>query len=437
MMEDIQEFISVILPTIAESIMAFYLFGSLLTRRPHLQKSRLVFLVPILLNAVLIHFAVGANPIVKLLLFISILLVLMLILFKENFLILSFFAVLLEYILIMTDLFVGNFISLLASSSALNIGNSDLIVFLAKFLNLAFIWVIIRIFKPLDLNIDKKYWLYLNIITITFMVISVCYVALYPTLELTRSKKILFLILTMSFFIVSCLVIYFFILICRFFQKERNHYITQLTNSALQQQLMLQESMAESTKKFRHDFKSNLQTLSYFMETAQYDNAKKYLDELCSSFSHYPSLFNSGNSVLDAVLNCKVISAEKHGIRLNADIRDLPSLELAYTDFATILSNLLDNAIEACIPLPEEKRIVTLKILPVKNYVNIILQNKYVHTLKTEKSFFATTKSDHGSHGYGLKLVQDAVRRSSGYFTCSAENQEFTASVLLPLTQNP
>lgn len=418
-----------------ESIIAFYLFGNLLKPRFHFKKTWPALLMPIVGYSILIWVISSWNPIFKLALFAVFLLVVNLLYFKGHFLILCFFTLLLQYELIMTDMLLGNLFAILLSNEASGIFNANLfITAAAKLVNLLFAWIIVKVFRPLDFNIPKKYWLFLNVITLTFIVIAVCFIMIYPSLEIDIGKSSSFFILSLCFFLVSCLVFYFFTVICQFFQNERHYYITQLTNSALQQQIMLQESMTESTKKFRHDIKNNLMNISYLLAEEKYEDSKKYVDELCSQFEQINAICNSGNSVIDAIISCKAIAAEKNNIRLDLDIQKLPSLQISYTDLASILSNLLDNAIEASQSLnDDEDKKISIRIFPFKSYVNIILKNNYQHTLQTFNDAFITTKEDKSLHGYGLKSIQEAVGRNGGHFNCTAEDNEFTANVLLSI----
>lgn len=119
--------------------------------------------------------------------------------------------------------------------------------------------------------------------------------------------------------------------------------------------------------------------------------------------------------------------AENSGITfiINAEIPE--NCKIASEHFASILGNLLDNALEASVD--EEKPFIEVKIKQVENFLVISISNKCT---KTEISL-ETTKSDKKLHGIGLHSVRHIIRHYNGEFSVVHKNNVFNANVMIPM----
>lgn len=131
--------------------------------------------------------------------------------------------------------------------------------------------------------------------------------------------------------------------------QSREHII------ALNQQLQLQEKSIESIcelyntqRKNVHDFRAHINTLTALLKSHDYSSAENYLSSISNQQSERLFLVNSHNTILDALFNTKVAEAIHLGIDVDFDVNDLSMLPLDSTDMIVLLSNLIDNAIEAC-----------------------------------------------------------------------------------------
>lgn len=82
-----------------------------------------------------------------------------------------------------------------------------------------------------------------------------------------------------------------------------------------------------------------------------------------------------GNMMTDAILNSKITMALKQKIDLNCDAFLPEKLFITDTDLCTLLGNILDNALESCEKLPEEKRFIRIYLAMVKEEFYLSVQN--------------------------------------------------------------
>ena len=117
--------------------------------------------------------------------------------------------------------------------------------------------------------------------------------------------------------------------------------------------------------------------------------------------------------MVDAILNSKLTLARRQAVAVNCKVKVPERLSVEDVDLCVILGNLLDNALEACAQL----------------YLSV--QNAAKEEPDFEARNYITRKR--GNHGLGMKRVQTAVKKYSGYLHLANEPGIFAAEVTMPL----
>ncbi|MGN1482121.1 sensor histidine kinase, partial [Porcipelethomonas sp.] len=206
----------------------------------------------------------------------------------------------------------------------------------------------------------------------------------------------------------------------------------ELKLTALKKQ-MLEKSMSETEqtfmlwKKSMHDYKHNIANLMSLANNNDIEGIKQYLQSENKLLSKKLFYYKTGNDTVDTILNIKQRAAESKGITfiITAKIPDNCIVKSAH--FASILGNLLDNAIEASID--EESPFVEVKIKPVKSYLMIVVSNKCTKSNVELK----TTKSDKQLHGIGINSVKQTVKSYKGTFVTDHTDGIFNAEIMIPM----
>ncbi|MBQ8235750.1 MAG: ATP-binding protein, partial [Clostridia bacterium] len=100
-------------------------------------------------------------------------------------------------------------------------------------------------------------------------------------------------------------------------------------------------------------------------------------------------------------------------------------------DFAIIIGNLLDNAIEATAKIKEPKsKTIEVFIEATNHHVLISITNPVDKDINVHQ--IDTTKKDQKNHGFGLLSVRKIVDRYKGSFILKCQDGIFEASVMLP-----
>ena len=109
-------------------------------------------------------------------------------------------------------------------------------------------------------------------------------------------------------------------------------------------------------RKMTYDYRAQLSTLSELLEQGNMVEAKSFLSEMKDHQSERILLINTHNAAIDAVLNQKGYTAQRQEIDMRFRVNDLSALKLPRVDVTIVLANLLDNALEACIQMPQTER---------------------------------------------------------------------------------
>ena len=106
-----------------------------------------------------------------------------------------------------------------------------------------------------------------------------------------------------------------------------------------------------------HEFKHQLQVIGDLLRDGNTREAQDYVTQLQGQQTSRIFAANTGNTIVDAILNEKYQRARENGIDVSYKVNDLSDLKLSTDALVVLLSNLLENAIEACCRLPEDRQI--------------------------------------------------------------------------------
>ena len=192
------------------------------------------------------------------------------------------------------------------------------------------------------------------------------------------------------------------------------------------------DNMYRQMRGWRHDYRNHIQVMKAYAAAGDMDALRTYLDSLEQDLLTVDTVIKTGNRMTDAILNSKISIARARRIEVLADASIPVELGLSEIDLCIIIGNLFDNAIEASMTLPEDKRLIRV-YMEVKNtqlyisFTNFTAQGKQTKIGKR----FASTKGE--GHGLGLLRMDNIVERLGGYLNRNSEDGAFTTEILLPV----
>lgn len=191
------------------------------------------------------------------------------------------------------------------------------------------------------------------------------------------------------------------------------------------------DNMYRQMRGWRHDYRNHIQAMKAYAAQGDLESVKKYLDELDADLTTVDTVIKTGNPMTDAILNSKISLAKSRGIRVIADAHIPVKLKISEIDLCCIIGNLFDNAIEASVKLPEERRLIHV-YMDMKNTQLYISFTNYTAGPKLKKldGRFASTKGS--GHGFGLVRIDAIIERLGGYISRNSEDGAFTTELLVP-----
>lgn len=217
----------------------------------------------------------------------------------------------------------------------------------------------------------------------------------------------------------------------RFLEKLIDKRIAAYQSDLLATHYAEVENMYRQARGWRHDYRNHIQVLSGYAQMGDLESLKAYLKELSIDLESVDTVLKTGNKMADVILNSKISLARSRDIKVDADAHVPVSLNISEVDMCIIVGNLFDNAIEACMQLPKEERMIRV-YMDIKNtqlymsFTNTTAQKKQ----KKDGGRFRSTKGE--GHGYGLVRIDTIVERYQGYLRRNSEDGAFTTEILLP-----
>ena len=213
-------------------------------------------------------------------------------------------------------------------------------------------------------------------------------------------------------------------------QKEREKELLQIQLAQQQNEMRQLEHQYQEICVLRHDFKNSIDCIARMIQQNKREDALHYAEQLKKrKIGNIQTHIECSSSVINAVLNSKFSDAHDKDIATSFKmVVQIPeSLEF---DISIILSNLLDNAIEACCKNDAASRIV-LSITKNNAYYQLLIKNTIVDSVLEWNKSLKTIKAGKNEHGWGMKSIFDIVEKHQGMIEIFEENGEFCVCTLL------
>ena len=205
----------------------------------------------------------------------------------------------------------------------------------------------------------------------------------------------------------------------------------QLALQALERQKEAQyhfsQELIDSINIKSHDLKKQIN----YLRTEQ-SGREELLTELENITDRFDSNIQTKNGALTAILSEKSLVCSANGIPFTC-VADGDGIDfMRDLDIYTLFANLIDNAIEASIALPEDKRSIQLVVRRQFDFFSIHLSNYFDGNLLEQDGELLTLKADRENHGFGSKSIRQIVENYDGTYTYKTEDNTFTVNILIP-----
>ncbi len=281
------------------------------------------------------------------------------------------------------------------------------------------------------LLIQKKKSFQIHWHEITFYILLVLFeigiFAYFSYSSQTNTSGFVMLIIMFGFLLLDLYLIYIFNRMSLMREKERQaDLMTQQEQLQLHMYRELQK-MYQTTCSAAHDIQRHVNALKTLVK--EKSNGDNYLADLSETAKKLQPRIKNQNEILEIILNTAASRCEKENIQLDMDIEDFSMSFMSDMDITTIFSNLLDNAIDACMELEDERRI-EIVLCQKMGLTALRIANSCVSSNNAVLKKWHSTKKNHT--GIGLNNVEKAVEKYEGVVSVKTAPKIFQVSVTLP-----
>lgn len=211
-----------------------------------------------------------------------------------------------------------------------------------------------------------------------------------------------------------------------------NRKISRFQNELVDKHYDEVETMYRKMRGWRHDYHNHIQVLKAHMTMKQYDEADKYLDMLVEDLKTVDTVLKTGNVMVDAILNSKLTMIKEKGISVDATAIVPQDVSISGVDLSVLIGNMLDNAMEACMQIPEKRdRFIRIYIDIIKKQLYISITNSMEGRARRNGLQYLSSKA--GVHGFGMLRIDSIVSKYKGYINRQNEKGVFATEIMLPL----
>ena len=256
-------------------------------------------------------------------------------------------------------------------------------------------------------EVKKNFALFLYPIIITVMLALFLYTS--TIYQFSEKLHIIFAVISMVSLVFCCLI---FIINQRIQKQEAELVTLQAENQKNEINKTFYELLEKKNEDQRilvHDIKHHFAVINSMQNI---NDVKQYLSKIEPEFDEFNYIGKSKNKMLDLILSKYSHICENNDINFTVDIRSSNLSFIAGNDLTSMLSNLLDNAVEAA--KDSDGAFIRFTTRKEKNFVILSVVNSTSAAPKSQGEKLITTKKDKAIHGYGLKSIEKSAKKYAG-----------------------
>lgn len=323
----------------------------------------------------------------------------------------SFFEVLLLYVIwALIEMFVYFFMNMMPFQKS----NADIVgTVISRILMIIGVYTVSLFWKKTKNShiLSPKYYLGL-----VFVPVGSIYIAATEFFAENRTPDMISSMITFS------ILLAFNIIILEMYSKITDSFLLEKERAVYAQQINMvtmntegQKRLMENFHRERHDLVNKLIVLKSKLENDGKDAVLMDIDKIIDNCSIGEVICNSGNDIVDALMNVKYAAAKEKGISFVLKILIPEDLPIDQCDMGVILGNAIDNAIEATEKCLHHEKMIEIIMTIKKGALVLIVKNPYENTLKTDKmGDLLTTKKNSDYHGYGISSIRKVAEKYGG-----------------------
>lgn len=293
-------------------------------------------------------------------------------------------------------------------------------------------FIVYKYFRPLFvymLGNTKKSWVTFCLIPLSYNAFT--YILGRYDVELVRDEALLWIDT-----LVVILIIAAYVLILRFFKQTREQLIMENEQNILTMQVSALQARSETLKQseeksiiYRHDLRHHLHLINGYLADNNLAEIKKYITEIEKSIDDTVTIKYCNNNAVNLILSPYINMAKNENIMVESQVYIPENCKVYDMDLCIILSNAIENAINACMNIKDRNdRRINIICKSKNDKLFIQVANNFIGEVKFAEDMPISEKEN---HGFGTKSIAATVQKYGGLCSFTAESGVFKASVIL------
>ena len=285
-------------------------------------------------------------------------------------------------------------------------------------------------------NTTWKDWLRATLFPLTTIFCSVIFFQIYEVESAVGTELLLCEIILLFFDVMAIWILDYMD------QQQAALQDNIILKRSIKQEKESMEALVEAysdQRKKTHDFQNQLAVI-YGLAQQESPNGEiiKYVEPLLKKELLPTLITKTGRNVVDILLTQKYSAAIKNQISFQMQLGDLSTFPLSDEELIVVLSNLLDNAFNACMAVSSfDERKVLLKMRTKEAAGFLYLENRTAHDIEILDNKIVAPKNKSIEHGYGLKNVTAILENINALYVLDYNSQKhlFSFSAQFPISR--
>lgn len=243
-----------------------------------------------------------------------------------------------------------------------------------------------------------------------------------------------FIFYVLILFFINCSSLYAYSRLIESYNEKFKFNLLKKQNQYYEQQIHTINLLNKNMKSLKHDYKNHLSVINSLLDEKNFDELKKYMEGISDRIHKIDKIIFTDNLVIDSILNFKIDEMVTKGIAYDFDIKIPRDLNINPLDINILISNVLDNAIQATSKETNlNKHYIKFTLRLNKNILSINCNNTFDGKIKKQNGALITLKKDFLNSGIGLFNINNVVKKYNGIFKINFDNSNFYTNISLIL----
>ncbi len=213
-------------------------------------------------------------------------------------------------------------------------------------------------------------------------------------------------------------------------KKEEEMIAAEAEKESKQRYVSLADSKLNDITELKSDLNDQLSNVKRIMNvTSKKDETEIIMNKMLERLNRIKAVNYCDDHTLNAVLTVKLNEERVKDINIQTLLHDCNHIDIDNYEMCSLVSNMLDNAIECCLKEPD----------PSNTFIEMksgVASGYFVLKVTNSCSISFDKRSEKGEgHGFGLKIVKEICNMHNGEFTIKQNNNKVISTAFLRVNQ--